>query len=200
VRDLAAVLRGPELHDERALRAIVEGMLDQVAAVDLLLSDEAAARELVSALIATVASAATDDDGELAGLATRSLTLLATIGTRPAWHDAIVDGLRSLRGQVGARLASVVETHLRRLAPPPEDKSPADKPRQPEPASATTTAPGADAKPWVAKQHEAERLGRELQETCMRIMLGTGTPEEKTREAMRVQAEFQAAVKALYGA
>ena len=51
----------------------------------------------------------------------------------------------------------------------------------------------------VAKQQEAERLGKELQEAAMRISFGPGTPEEKTREIMRLQEAFQAKIKSLYG-
>lgn len=53
--------------------------------------------------------------------------------------------------------------------------------------------------PWVAKQQEAERLGRELQEAALKISFGPGSPEEKTRTMRQLQAEFQAKIKALYG-
>ena len=37
------------------------------------------------------------------------------------------------------------------------------------------------------------------QQAAMMISFGSGTPEEKTRQIMKLQEEFQAKIKALYG-
>jgi hypothetical protein len=69
---------------------------------------------------------------------------------------------------------------------------------EPPPIAVATPSPIADDSARKAK--EAERLGKELQEAAMRISFGPGSPEEKTREIMRLQAEFQERVRKLYGA
>lgn len=53
---------------------------------------------------------------------------------------------------------------------------------------------------YAAAGRESQRLSMELQMTIMRIMAGSGSVEEKTAEAMRLQEEFQRKIKALYGA
>ncbi len=105
---------------------------------------------------------------------------------------SVIPGLRRLRDTKGFDLVSECERVLGKLAPP----MPEPPPRSPEIVAA---APPVE-NPWIAKQQEAERLGKELQEAALKISFGTGSPEEKTREIMRLQEVFQAKIKSLYGA
>jgi hypothetical protein len=84
------------------------------------------------------------------------------------------------------------ERLLAKLRPEPEP--------QPEPSPVPVAVPSPIADDYARKAKEAERLGKELQEAAMRISFGPGSPEEKTREIMRLQAEFQERVRKLYGA
>lgn len=52
---------------------------------------------------------------------------------------------------------------------------------------------------YAAAGVEAQRLGVELQAAMMKLMAGKGSPESKTAKAMKLQEEFQAKVKKLYG-
>lgn len=74
---------------------------------------------------------------------------------------------------------------LERVEPPPPEPPRAPEPPPPDP---------------VKLQKQVEAMARQLQEAVMRIMMGSAPPDQKTREAMRLQEEFQAKVKRLYGA
>ena len=125
------------------------------------------------------------EGGSYYNLRMDAIRLLGHVGGK-----TVIPGLRKLRDTKGFDLASECERVLDKLAPPMPE---------PPPPPEIVAAPPPVQNPWIAKQQEAERLGKELQEAAMRISFGTGSPEEKTSEIMRLQEAFQAKIKSLYG-
>ena len=114
------------------------------------------------------------------------------LGAHDRWRKEVVAGLERLASSLTGNLSASAKNALRDLAQPtPETPVRVARPIAP-------VAPAADV--YAGKAREAERLGKELQEAAMRISFGPGSPEEKTREVLRLQAEFQERVRKLYGA
>jgi len=115
----------------------------------------------------------------------RAIQWAGKLGADPRWKAEAVKGLRPLAAEHPA-----ARNALRELDPPSAPPAPTVPvvPRAPE------------LQAYAAKAKEAERLGKELQEAALRISFGPGSPEEKAREVMRLQAEFQERIRMLYGA
>ncbi|HYE99507.1 MAG TPA: hypothetical protein VEJ18_11380, partial [Planctomycetota bacterium] len=102
----------------------------------------------------------------------------------------VLERLRALKCDGAVR--SDRDRFLRQLEPPVREP---EASRSVPPVS--RPSPGPDV--YAAKAREAERLGRELQEACLKISFGPLSPEDKTREIMRLQDEFRARIQAIYG-
>lgn len=148
-------------------------------------------KELLETLIRAVGRS-----GELPDRLRRSaLDLLERIGATPAWRDAVADGLGSLATRMDLDHAERCGRIAARLRPPPPPP-----PKPPDEEELPPAPPADPAADYAAKAKLAEQMGRELQEQCLLISFGPGSPEEKTREIMKLQDAFQKRIKALYGA
>jgi hypothetical protein len=177
---LGEVLRRPALLKDRLFGSFVQELLKD-ADPAALLAEEDAGESVVRALLDLAASG----DRDLHNIRLYGIRLLGKVRDAGRWKDAVASGLCALRDTKGFDFASECERILPRE---PERVRPVPSRVEPEAAN-----------PWEAKQKEAERLGRELQEAALRISFGTDSPEEKTRRIMALQAEFQARIKELYG-
>lgn len=176
---VTSILREPLLRKDRKFLDLLHDLLRNFKGP----ADEAFALALLEV------AADQGEGGSYYNLRMDAVRLLGHVG-----GESVIPGLRKLRDTKGFDLVSECERALEKLAPPMPEPPP---PPGPESVSAP---PPPLANPWIAKQEEAQRLGRELQEAAMRISFGPGSPEEKTREIMRLQEAFQAKIKSLYGA
>jgi hypothetical protein len=112
----------------------------------------------------------------------RVLRHLERSGRHPTWREEVAAGLDRVAPDLRAEAA-----RIRSVFRP-----------EPPPAPPPDPAPEPPAVDWAAKQRTAEKLSAELQEEIIRIMAGSGTPDEKARETMRLSREFQARMKDLY--
>jgi hypothetical protein len=120
-----------------------------------------------------------------------ALKFLEKQAEHPRWRGYVAAGLQELGHRKGIENADRLLRLAERLDPPPPEKGDLPVP-EPDPADV--------AKAYEAKAKEAEKLGRELQEQCLLISFGSGSPEDKTREIMKLQDAFQKRIKELYGA
>jgi hypothetical protein len=186
---LAGALRDPAVLGDRGYVDFLRELLRErdLAAVGA----EESAADLVGALVEVALRQG--GSGNLQNLQKEGLAFLGELGGLARWRDPVVSGLGKLLAEPAFELRGEAERWLRRFDPP---KPPADPPR----SGASSAAAGPPVEnPWVAKQREAERLGRELQEAAMKISFGAGSPDEKTQAILKLQDEFRAKIKALYG-
>jgi hypothetical protein len=189
---LAAAIRDPAVLQDRVYVDFLRDLLGErdPGAVGA----EESAGDLVGALVEL--SARRGDSGNFQNLRREGLALLGELGGLARFRESVTSGLGKLLADPAFDLHGEAERWLRRIDPP---KPPADPPPAPSPrASAGPPGPPAE-NPWLAKQKEAERLGRELQEAAMKISFGSGSPDEKTQAILKLQDEFRAKIKALYG-
>ncbi|HXX93780.1 MAG TPA: hypothetical protein VEN81_09105, partial [Planctomycetota bacterium] len=186
---LARALRDPELQGDDRFTEFLENLLRDRDGEGV--ARDGSAPELAGALLERVSRKG--EGGRDRALRQESIRLLGDLGADPRWNPAVVSGLRTLAGDPGFDLASAVREALRPIAP-------AEPRPAPPPPAPRTAEPPSPPNPWISKQAEAERLGKELQEAALRISFGPDSPEEKTRQVLRLQAEFQEKIKALYGA
>ncbi len=175
LRSVAAALTDDAVLCDRPFRAFLSGLLEHP-------SEEAARAADGSFVRALLACAGRESDDRLRH---RAIQWVGRLGAEDRWRGEAVAGLERLAASLSGSLAASAKNALRELRPPlPE--MPVPRPVRGVPDE------------HAAKAKEAERLGKELQEAALRISFGPGTPEEKTREVMRLQAEFQDRLRKLY--
>jgi hypothetical protein len=162
------------------------------------IAGEPAAGDLVPALLGLAGMKG--EGGHFHNLRMDAIRLLGDLGGDSRWRKPVASGLRTLLDQRGFDLGAECERALGLIDPAPVPGPPPAAPgaRVPRPTR-PGPAPLPVENPWAAKQLEAERLGKELQEAALKISFGPGSPEEKTRAVMQLQEEFQAKIKSLYG-
>ncbi len=175
VRLLPDVLREPDGPAEKLLKELYSDPTSD-GATELAAEGEAG-KTVVLAMIERAAV------GERTALQYSLYRWLETCGSHPSWRAEAVAALERHDTDGAKRV-------LRAVRPPAPEPKPVDAEEE-EPAAVAEN-------PWVEKQRDAEKLGRELQEAIRRIMAGSGSPDQKMREATRLNQEFQAAIKRLY--
>jgi hypothetical protein len=123
-----------------------------------------------------------------------AIQFAAKLGT--GRRDEVVARLERVAASTTGNLSASAKNAIRDLAPAPTLLEPPVHRAPPRPVR-PVPSPAPDV--YADKAKEAERLGKELQEAALKISFGAGSPEEKTREIMRLQAEFQERIRKLYG-
>ncbi len=116
VPKLTAVVRDPATLKEVGVMDFLADLFDEAdpEAVPALLADEAAARDLVKALLGILT-------GDFyVNLRTGAVKLLGLVGAHPAWRDEVIAELDRLRGKEGYDLTYWSERMIRRLKGEPE--------------------------------------------------------------------------------
>ena len=130
-----------------------------------------------------------------------ALDFLERLSEAPEWRDAVAQGMRSLAGRKDLDHAERCGRIAAELAPPPPRPPPGPGGEEEEDGLPRPVDPPPRdlAQDYAEKAKIAEQMGRELQEQCLLISFGAGSPEEKTREIMKLQDAFQKKIKELYG-
>jgi hypothetical protein len=180
------------LHDRS-----VGDYLREVLRKDVVLPD--AGKDLIEALLRAVGRPAEIPEG----LRQAALDFLEKQAATPAWRDVVVPGLAGLGKQDHdlAERCGRLAARLRPPPPPPRPRHPKDDSGGDEDSEEVPLAQPVDqARLYAEKAKIAEQLGRELQEQCLLISFGAGSPQEKTAEIMKLQDAFQKRIQELYGA
>ena len=187
---VARVFDAPEiLRDGQALE-FIEDLLQKGDPLD------EAGKGLVEALLGALGRPAEVP----ARLRDAALQFLEKQAAQPRWRDVVADGLAELAKRKELENADRFGRLASRIKPPPPKPPRVDPGPRPDPMGEDDPEPVDPAAEYAEKAKIAEQLGRELQEKVMLISFGSGSPEEKTREVMKLQDAFQKKIKALYGA
>jgi len=165
----------------------------------LLASEEKAGHALIKAILEIAAMPVGKETSQMS-LRRDLIRYLGTAATSAKWSKEVLKALEKVL-KSGGELKVEFETLQRKLQPPvmPKPRMPSiSHPKQEEEPEAEET-PAPEAIDYVKLQKKAEKMGVELQAKMMKLMAGPGTPEEKMKEGTRLSAEFQAAIKKLYG-
>jgi hypothetical protein len=182
---LAAAFLAPTILDDRNVADFIEGQFRK----DGVLPEHG--KGLIEALLRAVGRPQEVPDR----LRRAAVDFLEKQAAAPAWRDVVAAGLAGL-AEGSHDLAERCGRLAKRLKPPP----PPPDAQEDDGDEAAPAKPPASVQDYAEKAKIAEQLGRELQEQCLLISFGAGSPQEKTAEIMKLQDAFQKRIKELYGA